>query len=84
MVLVLLPVNEFLVSRIANLVKVDCLGGPILLVRLVFIFAGTIVAPSASAVAVNIARAVIGCLIAWVLALPQPPPLTRYLSIVSI
>lgn len=83
MILGLLPIDELLVSRIAYLVEVDCLCRSVLLVRLLFLFSRPIVTSPASAVAINIAGAVVGCLVPRVLALPQPAPLAGYL-VVSI
>lgn len=83
MLLILLPIYQLLVARIAHLVEVYRLRGPVLLRWLLFVFARQVWSPPAPAIAIDISRAVVRRLIPGILA-SQPAPLTRYLPAVPL
>ena len=84
MLLVLLPVYQLLVPRIAHLVEVYGLGAPVLLRWLLFVFSWQVRSPPAPTVAIDISRAMISGLVPWVLTLSKSSPLTRYLPAISL
>lgn len=84
MLLVLLPVYQLLVPRVAYLVEVYGLGAPVLLRWLLFVFSRQVWSPPAPAVAVDISGAMISGLVPRILTLSKSSPLTRYLPAIPL